>query len=180
MFGGRVSGTRPTSEKHRTTCVVAVHLILHRPDDGRVLLGLRRGTGWADGRWHVPAGHLETGEDAVQGLVREAREELGVRIDAGDLEHAVTVHHREANAEPRMQLFFAASRWSGGPVNAEPSKCERLGWFGVDELPSATVGYTRTALSSWRAGRSFAVCWRDSRRVDRGLGSRLIAGLQAI
>ena len=173
-------GTRQAADKGRGACVVAVHLILQRPDDGRVLLGLRRGTGWGDGRWHVPAGHLEPGEDAVQGLVREAREELGVRIDPNDLEHAVTVHHREANAEPRMQLFFTASRWSGGPVNAEPSKCERLGWFTVDELPSATVGYTRTALSSWRAGRSFAVCWRDNRRVDRGLGNRLIAGLQAI
>ena len=144
-------GTRQASDKARASCVVAVHLILQRPDDGRVLLGLRRGTGWADGRWHVPAGHLEFGEDAVQGLVREAREELGVRIDPGDL-----------------------------PVNAEPSKCEKLGWFAVDELPSATVGYTRTALSSWRAGRSFAVCWRDNRRVDRGLGNRLITGLQAI
>lgn len=172
--------TRSALGDDQTSCVVGVHLILQRPDDDRVLLALRKSTGWADGRWHVPAGHLETGEDVVQGLVREVRQELGVRIDPKDLEHAVTVHHREADGEPRMQLFFTAKRWHGGPVNAEPQTCERLGWFTVDELPSATVGYTRTALSSWRAGRSFAVCWRDSRRVDRGLGNRLIAGLQAI
>ena len=175
-----MSGTRQASDNDRTTCVVAVHLILQRPDDGRVLLGLRKGAVWGAGRWHVPAGHVEPGEDAMQALVREAREELGVRLDPNDLDHAVTVHHREANADPRMQLFFRATRWSGGPVNAEPSRCEKLGWFNIDELPSATVGYTRTALSSWRAGRSFAVCWRDNRRVDRGLGNRLIAGLQAI
>jgi 8-oxo-dGTP diphosphatase len=176
-----VSGIRKaTADSGRESCLLAVHLILQRPDDERVLLGLRKGAVWGSGRWHVPSGHVEAGEDAVQALVREAREELGVRIDPADLEHAVTVHHREADGEPRMQLFFAASRWSGGPVNAEPGKCEKLGWFTVDDLPSATVGYTRTALSSWNAGRSFAVCWRDSRRVDRGLGSRLIAGLQAI
>ncbi|GAA2026609.1 hypothetical protein GCM10009839_26380 [Catenulispora yoronensis] len=175
-----MSATRQASDKARASCLLAVHLILQRPDDGRVLLGLRKGSVWGAGRWHVPTGHVESGEDAMQALVREAREELGVRIDPGDLEHAVTVHHREAGGEPQMQLFFTASRWSGGPVNAEPGKCEQLGWFKVDELPSATVGYTRTALSSWRAGRSFAVCWRDSKRVDRGLGSRLIAGLQAI
>ena len=175
-----MSGIRRATDNGREACLLAVHLILQRPDDERVLLGLRKGPVWGSGRWHVPASHVEPGEDAVQALVRGAREELGVRIDPGDLEHAVTVHHREAGGAPQMQLFFAASRWSGGPVNAEPGKCEKLGWFTVDDLPLATVGYTRTALSSWHAGRSFAVCWRDSKRVDRGLGSRLIAGLQAI
>ena len=106
-----MSGTRKaTADSGRESCLLAVHLILQRPDDERVLLGLRKGAIWGSGRWHVPSGHVEPGEDAVQALVREAREELGVRIDPADLEHAVTVHHREADGEPRMQLFFAASR----------------------------------------------------------------------
>ena len=58
--------------------VIGLHLVLFQED--RVLLGLRKGTAWCDGWWHVPAGHLEDGESFLVGMVREAREELGIAI----------------------------------------------------------------------------------------------------
>ncbi len=72
------------------TTVVDVLLILTRGD--HVLLALREGTGYADGQWNLPSGKLEAGEHMVAALVREAREEVGLRLDQAGLHLAVTVH----------------------------------------------------------------------------------------
>jgi 8-oxo-dGTP diphosphatase len=34
------------------------------------------------GLWHMPSGKLEPGESAVDAVIREAREEIGVELDA--------------------------------------------------------------------------------------------------
>lgn len=48
-------------------------------DEGRVLL-VRE-----DGRWLAPGGEVEPGETHAEALVREVREETGVRVRVGDL-----------------------------------------------------------------------------------------------
>jgi hypothetical protein len=48
-----------------------VHLILVNRA-GRVLFGQRQNTGYEDGAWHLPSGHLEAGESVVAALIREA------------------------------------------------------------------------------------------------------------
>lgn len=53
-----------------------VHLLLIN-SAGEVLFGRRQNTGYRDGAWHLPSGHLEAGESLVTALIREAREELG-------------------------------------------------------------------------------------------------------
>ena len=50
----------------------------HRQDN--VLLALRQGTGFADGMWNLPSGKAETAETAVAAVIREAHEELGIRL----------------------------------------------------------------------------------------------------
>lgn len=49
---------------------------------GRVLVAQRPAGKWAAGRWEFPGGKLEPGEDEAAAVVRELREELGVRVDA--------------------------------------------------------------------------------------------------
>ncbi len=81
---------------HRYRAVVGVHVALVR--EGRILLGLRQGTPWMNGRWHLmPAGHLEDGKDLLSATVREAAEELDVRVDPAAVELAHVLHHA---AEP--------------------------------------------------------------------------------
>ncbi|MEV0076837.1 NUDIX domain-containing protein [Nocardia neocaledoniensis] len=130
--------------------LVGVHLVL-LDADRRVLLGRRLGTGFGDGLFHVPAGHLEAGETAVAGLIREAREEVGVEIAPGDVEFAHVLHSHE-----RVQMFFVVRRWRGEVSNREPDKCSELRWFAVGELPADMVEYCRVALDAVVAGRTFA------------------------
>ena len=74
------------------TLVPAAYLLmLRRTEEAgrlrtRVLLQLRRGTGYMDGCWACgAAGHVEAGESVVQAVVREAAEEVGVGVAPGNL-----------------------------------------------------------------------------------------------
>mmetsp|Transcript_47563 Transcript_47563/g.69731 ORF Transcript_47563/g.69731 Transcript_47563/m.69731 type:complete len:98 (+) Transcript_47563:77-370(+) len=57
-----------------------------------VLLSRRCNTGFEDGAWGLPAGHLNAGECAVSAAVREAREEIGVIIKPSDVSVLSVVH----------------------------------------------------------------------------------------
>jgi 8-oxo-dGTP pyrophosphatase MutT (NUDIX family) len=140
------------------TSVVDVMLLLVRDD--RVLLARRAGTGYADGWWNLPSGKLEDGEDALAAVIREAAEEVGVRLHRDELRLAVTVHHRNADGGARIGLFFAATGKpdrQGEPYNAEPHKCAEIGWFPLDRLPSNTYSYTATGIDRFRRGEPFAL-----------------------
>ena len=134
----------------RYQVTVDVHVILER--HGRILLCLRQGTGYADGLYCLPSGHLEIGETIVDCAVREAREEVGVIIDPADLRPATVVHHLSPEGRPRLGVFFATDRWHGEPYNAEPGKCGGLAWPRVDELPDNTVPYTAAGVQLYRSG----------------------------
>lgn len=123
---------------------VGVHLIL--TTDSKVLLLRRAGTGFADGSWSVPGGCLDDGETLPAAAAREAREETGVTIDPADLAFAHLCHHADPDGQYRVGVFFAARRWDGEPVNAEPDKCSEIGWHPLDNLPADTVSYIRAGL----------------------------------
>ncbi len=105
--------------------VIGVHLCLERA--GKVLLGLRHPDSlYAPLEHHFLAGHCEK-ESAVACLIREAREEAGLVVEAGDVEFAHAVHLLDApGTQPRLQLVFRARRWQGEPRLLEPDKC--VGW----------------------------------------------------
>jgi len=141
-------------KRHRS--VVDVYVLLRRPD-GRILLGERVNTGYADGQLCPPSGHLESGESVIDCAVREAKEEVGVLIDPRDVVFTHVVHHRNPAGEGRIGMFFTVSRWQGEPVNREPHKCAGLLWADPDDAPPHTVPYTAAALAQIAAGAPFSV-----------------------
>lgn len=137
----------------RTLLVAAAYVVLRRGD--RVLLQLRRGTGYMDGRWALLAGHVDPDEPVDRAAVREAHEEGGVRIDPADLQPLTTLHRLEVGGPPveqRADFFFACDRWSGEPAVQEPDKCAAMRWFGLDELPADVVPHERLVLEGMRDG----------------------------
>ncbi len=121
-----------------------VHVLLER--GGRVLLMRRAGTGFFDGLYSLPGGHVEEGEALRATAVREMREELGIGIAETALAVLGVVHRRSDTN--RIDFFLRAAEWSGEPFIAEPQRCDDLLWCAPDALPEAVVPYIREALAA--------------------------------
>ena len=123
---------------------VTVHLLFFR--EKQVLLLRRFNTGYRDGEYSVPAGHLDGDETVMAAAAREAEEETGVRIDAGDIFFSSVMHRTEG--DERVDFFMHIRKWHGEPVNAEPDKCDALCWVDVNNLPLNTIPYVRRAIQN--------------------------------
>ena len=123
---------------------VTVHLLFFRED--QVLLLRRFSTGYRDGEYSVPAGHLDGGETVIAAGMREAQEEVGVKIEADDLIFSSVMHRTED--DERVDFFVDVRKWRGEPFNAEPDTCDDLCWVDVNNLPANMVPYVRRALAN--------------------------------
>ncbi|MDJ0317551.1 NUDIX domain-containing protein [Arthrobacter antibioticus] len=121
-----------------------------------VLLQLRQGTGYQDGRWATAAaGHVEAGESAEAAAVREAHEELGVSVSAEHLLPLTTMHRSHPHGPTlaqRVDFFFSCEAWSGEPRIMEPAKAADLQWFHLSDLPAEMIPHERYVLEHLTAG----------------------------
>lgn len=143
----------------RFQVIPAAYVLLTRPAQAtealEVLLNHRQGTGYMDGHWAFgAAGHVERGETVHDAAVREAAEELGVRIEEADLVPLTVMHRTGISCEPideRVDFFFRVSRWEGTPSVQEPKKSAALQWFRLDQLPEPVVPHELSVLTGVRA-----------------------------
>lgn len=135
----------------RATFPVTVHLFFFR--DNQILLLRRFNTGYADGQYSVPAGHLDGGETVLAAAAREAQEEVGILLEADDIQYSSVMHRRDG--DERVDFFVNIIKWEGEPANAEPDKCDELCWVDVNALPHNTIPYVRRALQNHQTGTKF-------------------------
>lgn len=143
------------SYKDKFTIVPAVYVLLKRGDS--ILLLRRANTGYFDGHYALPAGHIDGGEPAHVAGVREVLEEIGVRVRPEDLRFVHVTHRvaEEGNHE-RVDFFFEADKWEGEPQNMEPQKCDDLQWFQLDALPENVTPLTLQVLEAAKAGEYYS------------------------
>ena len=131
--------------RDRHTVVPAVYLILRKED--KILLLRRANTGYMDGYYALPSGHLDGGETADQAACREAKEEVGVDIEPSDLRLLHTLHRKAQEGDyERIDLFFEVGKWTGEPKNVEPEKCDEVTWIPLNELPENVTPEVSQAL----------------------------------
>ena len=142
--------------KERFKVIPAVHVLFVK--DSKVLLLRRFQTGWMDGSYSVPAGHVDGDESAAQAATREAKEEVGVTLENKDLRLATVMHRRtpEGKENERLDFFFVATKWTGEIENKEPNKCDDLGWFSISDLPQNVVPYVRFGIEAYHKGLSYS------------------------
>ncbi len=122
-------------EEIRYKSMLVVDIMLTRINDRgkeEVLLSLRKNTGHQDGKYELPGGHVDEGEDLMQGMVREAKEELNIDIDKKDLKIAHILHNYRGD---RVNFILTTEKYNGELKIGEPEKCEKLEWFEMDDLP---------------------------------------------
>ncbi|MDD2909841.1 MAG: NUDIX domain-containing protein [Candidatus Pacebacteria bacterium] len=128
--------------KERFKTINAVYLILI--EGGKILLSDRLNTGYFDGFYSLPAGHVEKGETLKEAMIREAKEELGINLLELDLVH---VMYRNILDKERISFFFKCKKYQGVIKNMEAEKCDDLSWFDVNDLPENMIPYTKEAVN---------------------------------
>ncbi len=109
---------------------VAVAVVL-RDDAGRVLM-VKRGPGSSrPGRWSIPAGYMDYGEEIREAGAREVLEETGLVVEVGAPIFVATNFHDPLKVS--VCVWFAGCVVGGRP--AAGSDAVDLGWFALDSLP---------------------------------------------
>jgi 8-oxo-dGTP diphosphatase len=120
-------------------------------DNGFVLLA-RRAHPPFQGFWDIPGGFLDEGEDPLDGLRRELREETGLEVEPQRfLGIWMDRYGGDSTAEATLNLYWAV-RVVGGEA-APADDVSELRWFGRDELPAAdelAFENVPLVLAAWR------------------------------
>lgn len=111
----------------------AAVFVIIRDEQGRVLLQRRAHTGYMDGYYDFPSGHVDADEGFTASVVRELREETSLSVKEADLH----LKHLNLNYTdyPYIIAIFDADEWQGNPTIIEPHKCDDMQFFDVDNLP---------------------------------------------
>ncbi len=110
--------------------------------DGRVVL-VQRGSEPLKGQWSIPGGALEIGETLRQCAVREALEETGLQVEAGEVLEVFDAIYRAPDG--RIQYHYVlidfACRVIGGELKAGGDAVQAR-WVTEDELTEFEVAET--------------------------------------
>lgn len=115
-------------------------------ENGRALL-VRRGTEPLKGEWSIPGGVVELGETLRQSAVREAKEETGLEVDAGEVLEVVDRIMRDP--EHKVQYHYVLvdflCRRIAGEAHAGADASE-VRWITAEELRSFPVSDSAAAV----------------------------------
>ena len=140
---------------HKT---IPVAVILFKRDD-RILFLRRISKNTSNNTISPLSGHVDAGETFTQAAVREAAEEIGVRIDPQDLKPFHLMHRRLKDGREGVDMYFITEKWEGEPNNCEPERCSELQWIAKDNLPSDTLNFARQAVEKGFAGEFYSEWW---------------------
>ena len=120
---------------------VAVGVAVFR--DGQLLL-VRRTMDPGRGRWALPGGFLDRGEDPREAAAREAAEEAGVDVTVGEV---IDVFANPPDEGGAVFVLYAASWRAGEPVAGDDADAAQF--FARDELPEIAFASTAHAIERW-------------------------------
>lgn len=113
-----------------------------------ILMLKRQGTGYCDGDYDLPGGHLEKNEDIFDGMIRETKEEIGIILAREEME-ILHIYHRYKSG--MLKFVFKVNKYEGEPINGEPDKCEKIEWININNLPENIVPSIKIELENIKA-----------------------------
>lgn len=117
----------------------------------------RADTGYWDGAWGLPGGHVQPGEQIHEAAAREAFEEVGLRVDPNKLLLAYVLQRNKEDEgiEDRVDFYFKATEWSGQAENKEPHAHDAIGWHKPEAVPGEVMDFMGEAAVAITEGRRF-------------------------
>lgn len=103
-------------------------------NEGRVFLMLRNGKGSSHGghkRWIAPGGVTEKDESAMDCVIRETEEEIGLQLQPNQLTLLLEQYDPQFNAN---MVFYVCTEWKGQIKLQEKEKFDRVEWVKLSEV----------------------------------------------
>ncbi len=125
--------------------VIVAGAFIHDEFDGvtKVYLPKRATTKkFYPGVFEIPGGHIDFGEDIVEGLKREVREELGKELIVEDAFSAFTYINEVKGAHCVEVTFFARFANGDDDITLNPEDHSEGRWFAEDEEAEFAVNRT--------------------------------------
>lgn len=113
---------------------VSAGILVYRKDcdeNVQVLLGKMGGPRWSKksvGAWNIPKGHIEDGENLLDGAIREFMEETNLQIEIGDIVNKIYLGTSKTSFGKIVHIFAIEHDYASSPdsfkVNIKSNLCE--------------------------------------------------------
>ena len=150
--------TRQVGDKPRRACPACGYVYFTDPkvgvgvlvvENGRLLL-IRRAMNPQKGKWSIPAGFVDSGEDPQKTAVRETFEETNLEVAITGLEDV----YFNANAKPGQAgasiFIMYHAELLGGNLQAGDDAAD-AGFFDLQNLPELAFDSTKIAIQKLKA-----------------------------
>ena len=115
---------------------IATVAAIIRNEEGEILL-TRRNVEPFKGQWCLPGGHIDENEEALEAVIREAKEETGLDFEAEFFSYADEII-------PKYDWHAVVIVFTGrgiGELAAQVGEVADIEWFSLDEALSMSLAF---------------------------------------
>jgi 8-oxo-dGTP diphosphatase len=129
--------------------IFSIVLLLNR--ENKVLLLHRSATNSMPGHYGLVGGKVEFGEKPQDAVIREAHEEVGIRLRPEDLVFKNVYYGTTTIGQCNCVVFtYQARSWQGTPENREPEKHASMNWWPLDTLPQPLLRIHQPIIEAYK------------------------------
>jgi 8-oxo-dGTP diphosphatase len=128
-FGASIRGVPRTRQR-----IAAYGVCLDA--QGRLLLARASSSITLQGRWFLPGGGVDHGEDPTESLAREMEEEAGLTVTVGPLLHVLSDVRTipDGTNLHTVRIIYRVASWSGTLRAEVGGTTDAVGWFTPEEV----------------------------------------------
>ncbi len=114
-----------------------------RDDGGKLLLARASSRLTLRGRWFLPGGGVQHGENPLESLRREIEEESGLRVSPGPLLDVLSDVRTipDGTSLHTVRLIYRVESWEGTLRPESDGTTDAVGWFTLDEVRSMPLAH---------------------------------------
>ena len=117
--------------------------------DNKLLLMKRKNSGFYDGRYTIPSGHIEINESPLEGAIRETLEETNLSVTKTSFSCVIHRTNKHRLNDDYVDFFFLCNSYTGTIKNNEPDKCSEIILVDINKLPEILmIPYVKLAIEN--------------------------------